>query len=71
MLEELVKGEDKESIQKQMQKLSGLIAVVQEKSSSNASTDATGQDRAKPGNKDDVVDAEFEDATSDEAETTY
>ncbi|MFT5047598.1 MAG: hypothetical protein ACI8UP_004597, partial [Porticoccaceae bacterium] len=31
----------------------------------------TGQDRAKPGNKDDVVDAEFEDATSDEAETTY
>jgi molecular chaperone DnaK len=71
VLEELVKGEDKESIQKQVQKLSGLIAGVQDRSSSDASTDATGDDGAKPGNKDDVIDAEFEDATSDEAETTH
>ncbi|MFT6878130.1 MAG: molecular chaperone DnaK [Granulosicoccus sp.] len=71
VLEKLVKGEDKESIEKQMQKLSGLIAGVQEMSSSKTSADATGKDGAKPGNKDDVIDAEFEDATSDETEKTH
>lgn len=70
-LEDLVKGENKESIGTQKQKLVDLIAVIKEKISNNTGQKTEGQGEAGPSNSDDVIDAEFEDASSDETEATH
>jgi molecular chaperone DnaK len=70
-LEELVKGENKESIEKQKSKLAELIADIQEKSSSNASQETAEKDGPKSASNDDVIDAEFEDTASDQTEAEH
>jgi len=70
-LDELVKSEDKESIDKQTKRVAGLIGNAKEKVSKKAEQSGTQRAEAQTAGGDGVIDAEFEDASSDEAEAPH
>jgi len=70
-LDESVKGEDKESIEKQTQKLADLIRTAKEKESKKSGQNGAGKAGNQAADGDEVIDAEFEDASNNEAEAPH